>query len=136
MPKQLQFQPIWAIISIRTIILIKLLPLFALCFAFGSLGLQEAAAQSTLKLAPPPSPIISSPGVVAPENANKPGTTKLVRIYNGAGYFDGALAERLRPMLAKAFPSSMPVPPQAVPVATAVAPAKPESQKKVAVADP
>jgi hypothetical protein len=30
-------------------------------------------------------------------------TSKVVRIYSGAGYFDAQLAEKLRPVLAKAF---------------------------------
>jgi hypothetical protein len=59
--------------------------------------------------------------------ANPPTGTKVVRIYNGAGYFDDVLADKLRPMLAKAFPFSKPEPPKAV-----TAPAKPESQNKVA----
>jgi hypothetical protein len=110
--------------------------LLALGVAFGSLGVQQASAQATPKLPPPPPPTIPSPGVVAPANADKPSTTKLVQIYNGAGYFNNALAEELRPMLAKAFPSSLSEAATAVPDATLVAPAKLESQKKVAVAHP
>jgi hypothetical protein len=79
--------------------------------------------------------MVPSPGAPGSANgANKPGTTKLVRIYNGAGYFDDMLAEKLRPMLAKAFPSSMPDPPKAAPGVTVAAPVKPESQNKVAAA--
>jgi hypothetical protein len=73
-----------------------------------------------------------SPGAVP--SANKPGTTKVLRIYNGAGYFDDVLADKLRPMLAKAFPFSRPEPAKPVPGATIVAPAKTESQKKLAEA--
>jgi hypothetical protein len=60
--------------------------------------------------------------------------TKVVRIYGGEGYFDNALAEKLRPMLAKAFPSSRPEAPKAVPGAAVAAPAKGESQGKLTLA--
>jgi hypothetical protein len=59
----------------------------------------------------------------------KPIATKVVRIYNGAGYFDDALAERLLPILVKAFPSA-----RADTTQPAVAQTKPENQKKVATA--
>jgi hypothetical protein len=67
-----------------------------------------------------------------PQTANATNrTTKVVRIYNGSGSFDDAMADKLRPMLAKAFPSSMPEPTKAVAGATAAVPAKPENQKKL-----
>jgi hypothetical protein len=59
-------------------------------------------------------------------------TTRIVRIYNGDGSFDGALAGRLRPMLAKAFPSSMPAPTKTALGATIAAPLKPENQRQLA----
>jgi len=55
----------------------------------------------------------------------------VVRIYNGAGYFDDALAEKLLPMLAKAFPPAPPDPAQTAQSAPVGAQAKPENQKKV-----
>jgi len=64
----------------------------------------------------------------------QPDKTKVLRIYGGAGYFDNALAEKLRPTLDKAFPTSSTDAPKAVPGAAVAAPAKPESQKKVAEA--
>src|ERR1700738_3169073 len=114
---------------------------FVLCFAAGSLGLERAAAQ----LAPPPAPasyvahntaINSSrppqtPGSQTNAAAQQPGQTQAVRIYGGAGYFDNALAEKLRPMLAKAFGTSRPDAPKAVPGAAVAAPAKSESQSKL-----
>jgi hypothetical protein len=132
----------------------RIIVAFVLCFAAGSLGLQRAAAQ----LAPPPAPVSPAPAGALPASyvahntavkasrppqtpgskanaaAQQPDQTKVVRIYGGAGYFDNALAEKLRPMLAKAFPTSGPDAPKAVPGAAVAAPAKPESQKKVAEA--
>jgi hypothetical protein len=37
------------------------------------------------------------------QTAKEPEQTKVVRTYNGEGYFDASLADRLRPVLAKAF---------------------------------
>jgi hypothetical protein len=68
--------------------------------------------------------------------ATNAGVTKLLRIFTGAGYFDDALAQSLRPMLAKAFPSSNPAPAQSVPAVTIAVPTTPESQKKVVTAHP
>jgi hypothetical protein len=79
-------------------------------------------------MGPPPAPMVPSPGMVPAANAANR-TTKVVRIYNGAGSFDDALADKLRPMLAKAFPSSMPESAKAAPGATIAAPAKPENKK-------
>jgi hypothetical protein len=103
---------------------------FAFVFfgVFISLGLHRADAQ----LGPSGAPLSTA---IQPGNpANKPTTTKVVRIYNGAGYFDDALAEKLLPMLAKAFPSAHPDPAQPVPSAPVGAQAKSENQKKVAAA--
>jgi len=86
----------------------------SVCFAFGSLGSQRAAAQ----VVSPPVPSsafpvqtshntsakASHPGLSqAPAAAAESDETKVVRIYRGTGYFDQALAEKLRPNLAKAF---------------------------------
>lgn len=65
---------------------------------------------------------------------NKPPATKVVRIYNGAGYFDDVLADKLRPMLAKTFRLVTLEPPKAPTSATAAVPLKPETQKKVVAA--
>jgi hypothetical protein len=40
----------------------------------------------------------------ANQTAKEPERTKVARVYPGNGSFDAALAEKLRPMLAKAFP--------------------------------
>ena len=114
---------------VLTIILIQLTFVFVFFFAF-SLGLQRASAQLV-----PAAPQVPSAGAIPTANgANKPTGTKVVRIYNGAGYFDDVLADKLRPMLAKAFPFARPEPPKAVAGATVAAPTKPENQKKIAEA--
>jgi hypothetical protein len=41
------------------------------------------------------------------QTAKPPEQTKVAQIYRGQGYFDAALAEKLRPMLAKTFGPSM-----------------------------
>ena len=103
----------------------------ALCLAFGCLSLQRAAAQA----APPVAFQVPAPvGIPSANGAIGPSPTKIVRIFGGTGHFDDALAERLRPMLAKAFPSAMPDPIKAVPAASISAPTKPEGQAKVAAA--
>jgi hypothetical protein len=105
--------------------LINLTFIFVCCFVFGSVGLQRASAQLA-----PAAPQVPSAGAVPTTNgASKPTGTIVVRIYNGAGYFDDVLADKLRPMLAKAFPFARPEPPKA-----AAAPTKPENQKKIAEA--
>ena len=119
----------------------------AFCLASAFVGLQPAAAQSAPTAGAFPANVAhntavaaSRPGIpgsptprlghanAAPQQADQ---TKVVRIYSGAGYFDGALAEQLRPILAKAFSSSNPGPLQSVPGEAVPGPAKPESQKKV-----
>jgi hypothetical protein len=107
--------------------LINFTLIFVLCFAFGFLGLHRASAQ----LGPPPAPMVPSGVAVPTPNGT---STKIVRIYNGAGHFDDALAEKLRPMLAKAFPFARPEPPKAAPGATVSAPVKSDAQKKLAEA--
>jgi hypothetical protein len=101
---------------------------FVFCFVSGSVGLHQADSgqQPMAFQLPTPTPVPIA------NLAGKPSATKLIRIYNGAGYFDDALAEKLRPTLAKAFPFSEP--PKAVTEATPVTPVKPESQNRVAAA--
>src|SRR5260370_342465 len=106
----------------------KIIIAFALCLAAGSLGLQRAAAQAA-----PASAQFSAPVRLANGAIQHP-ATKVVRIYGGAGYFDNALAEKLRPMLTKAFGTSRPDAPKAVPGAAVAAPAKSESQDKLTLA--
>jgi len=90
---------------------------------FGLLGTSSALAQ-TAPQAPitpqlPSSPVAQpsptafvkpiSPRRIAPttpklkDTADEPEQVKIIRQYRGAGYFDAALAEKLRPMLTKAF---------------------------------
>ena len=75
------------------------------------------------------------------ETAKEPEPTKVARIYHGAGYFDAALAERLRPMLAKTFaPSNNERNPvsrmlQSVSGKSDSVPSKDEGPRKIAVAD-
>jgi len=106
----------------------------AFCLSSAFVGLQPAAAQ----LAPAAAPAGAFPANVAHNmavGASRPGIpgapqpplgqanpasqqvdrTKVVRIYSGAGYFDGALAAKLSPILAKAFASSKPGPLPSVP---------------------
>jgi len=74
------------------------------------------------------------------ETAKEPQSTKVARIYHGAGYFDVALAEKLKPMLAKTFgPSNK----DGNPIARVLqpvsgkgdsVPSKDESPRKIAVA--
>jgi hypothetical protein len=137
-----------------TINLKTLIMALALFVAAESLALERAAAQ----LAPSPTPVSPAPAAAVPASyvahntavkpnrppqspasqtnasAQQPNKTKIVRIYGGAGYFDNALAEKLRPMLAKAFPSSRPDALKAVPGAAVAAPAKGESQSKLTLA--
>jgi hypothetical protein len=127
--KQLYFPEIKTILTVIIILSQKLILFFILC-VLGSVGLQRASAQ----LGPPAAPQVPSPGTGQLVNGpNRPPTTKVVRIYSGTGHFDDALAEKLRPTLAKAF-DYRPDPIQPVPGATAAAQAQPDSQKKVAAA--
>jgi hypothetical protein len=66
-----------------------------LFLAFGWIGVGLTAGQGAPQ-APPRVPARSTSSVSA-------STSKVVRIYSGAGYFDAQLAEKLRPVLAKAF---------------------------------
>jgi hypothetical protein len=74
------------------------------------------------------------------ETAKQPEQTKLARIYRGTGNFDEALAEKLKPMLAKTFgPSNNDRTPvsrmlQSVSGKGDSAPGKDEGPRKIAVA--
>jgi hypothetical protein len=57
--------------------------------------------------------------------------TKILRIYGGSGYFDHALADKLRPALFKAFPFAKSEPAKPVPGISKTAPAKVEGQTKM-----
>ena len=124
----------------------------AFCLASAFVGLQPAAAQSAPTAGAFPANVAhntavaaSRPGIpgsptprlghanAAPQQADQ---TKVVRIYSGAGYFDGALAEQLRPILAKAFASSKNDALKVVPDAAVAAPGKAESRSKLTSAPP
>jgi hypothetical protein len=149
--KQLSFLPMQTIISILTINVKKTILIWALCFASSSFSLQPADAQiapapAASQLAPPPAPSSAAPsGVVhntsthvshpgpipapasaAPQDSDE---TKVVRIYRGTGYFDQAMAEKLRPNLAKAFAPAKSAALPAVPVAAIAAGSVPVAPK-------
>jgi hypothetical protein len=100
---------------------------------------QQAAPETPAVAAAAPASLVArNPGVTsnrtvsptAPSNAAaRPDTTKVVQIYGGAGYFDLALAEKLRPRLVKGLAStssnSLPAPRAAISV-----PAKADGPKK------
>ena len=128
----------------------KTILILALCFASGSLCLQRAAAQLAAAAPPAATDAGAQPSLVAHNTAVKsrpaaipsgqtkaasqqPDQTKIVRIYGGAGYFDAALAEKLRAMLAKTFPSTGPDPLKSASAEPVAAPAKVEIPSKVAV---
>lgn len=79
-------------------------------------------------------------GPGASETAKQPEQTKIARIYRGTGSFDEALAEKLKPMLAKTFgPSNKDPNPvsrmlQSVSGKGDSAPVKDEGPRKIAVA--
>jgi hypothetical protein len=105
---------------------VKKLFLFALCVAASSIGVHHGAAQQADATPAPatPSTIGAAPASLLarntavtsirpanpplPVNASTqpPNRTKVVRVYGGAGYFDMALAEKLRPGLARGFAST------------------------------
>jgi hypothetical protein len=132
LPKELSLWRNGSIILVILIILLKIIFILIFCFAFASVGLRRAAAQ----LGPPAPPFVSSPGVVSASTtvASTPGITTVVRILTGLGHFDDALAEKLRPALAKAFPTSIPDPVKGAAAATSVVPAYSDPQKQVAEA--
>ena len=101
-------------------------------FVSGAVGLFGAAGA----LSPAAFQLATATPAGMANPATNAGVTKLIRIFTGTGYFDDALAQSLRPMLAKAFPSSNPAPAQSVPAVTIAVPTTPESQKKVVAAHP
>ena len=121
----------------------KTILIFGVCFAFASLGLQRVSAQIAPAPAPPAAPAAaahntaraSHPAAPSPVNAalQDPDETKVVRIYRGTGRFDLAMAEKLRPNLAKAFAPGKSPDLQALPaaaIATGSAAPNPEILKK------
>ena len=75
--------------------------MLALFLALGAASVSKAAPQTT----PPvparqqvPSTVSGNP---ANQAASQPAQTKIVRIYRGDGYFDNALAEKLRSVLTR-----------------------------------
>jgi len=124
---------------------VKKLFLFALCAAAGSIGLydgaaQQAAPETPATASPAPASLVAhntavtssrpaSPPLPVNASTQQPNRTKVVRVYGGAGYFDIALAEKLRPKLAKGFASTKSNPVKAVPDQVIV-PVKADSQRK------
>jgi hypothetical protein len=120
----------------------KTILIFGLCFAFASVGLQRVSAQ----IAPAPAPPAQSAAPAAAANntrrASHPAVpqantalqdsdeTKVVRIYRGTGRFDLAMAEKLRPNLAKAFAQDKSPALPAAAIATGSAAPNPEISKK------
>jgi len=107
MGKLLYFAPIRAIITVLTITVKNTILIFAFCFAFGAVGFQRADE------------------------------TKVVRIYGGGGHFDQALAEQLRPNLAKvfAFAEVKTAPLKPLPGTVVAAAPNPEGPKKASSSD-
>jgi hypothetical protein len=150
--KNLSYLRNGSIITVNIIILKKLL-LLSLCLAAGLIGLQRGVAQQAVpsSAAEVPAPASAAPASLVARNvsvassrpvssatpanatAQRPSQTKIVRIYGGAGYFDIALAEELRPRLTKGFASARPglAKPSSVQVS---APTKADDQKKVTTA--
>ena len=122
--------------------------MFVLFLAFGWTGVRRTAAQAA-----PPHVAAITPAPARPvrptlsgsnQTTKEPEQTKVVRIYRGEGYFEPSLADRLRPVLAKAFGTQQVVveasPPKSVPevlrsILSRVAPEKAGSQPTVAKAD-
>jgi hypothetical protein len=117
---------------------------YILWTAAGTLGSHQVSAQQTVPkpsavtATAPASPVAHNPSVTSgrpvspPVNATaqRPDTTKVVQIYGGSGYFDLALAEKLRPELVKGLASTrsnaLPAPPVTISV-----PVKAEGPKNV-----
>jgi hypothetical protein len=123
----------------------KRLFIFVLCIAASPISVQKAAAQQPVASPTPENPAAASlvarntvtksshpesPRPAVDQTARQINQTKVVRIYGGSGYFDLAMAEKLRPMLAKGFASSEPDPVKSVPDKVS-APAKANSQEGV-----
>src|SRR5262245_43464959 len=81
--------------------------LFMLALFLGAAGVSQAGPQTTQPVParqPLPTTVAGNP---ANQTASDPGPTKIIRIYRGEGYFDNALAEKLRPVLTgKSQPAS------------------------------
>jgi hypothetical protein len=75
-----------------------------------------------------------APGLPVDPNVRPTDKTKVLRIYGGAGYFDLALAEELRPTLAKALALQQIDPVKTVPSQVTI-PLKADSQRKVPAAN-
>jgi hypothetical protein len=103
-------------------------------FWFVSGGVALFGAAGALPL--PASQLPTSPPSVTANHAAAASVTKLIRIFNGAGSFDDALARSLRPILVKAFPFSNSAPGQLVPAVSIAAPLALESQKMIVTAHP
>jgi hypothetical protein len=122
--------------TVFTITLNKPFSISIFCIALSFLGLLRAAAQGApiiSRFSAPPAPGPFSQANLAPV---LPGQTKVVRIYLGPGYFDRALAAKLRPILAKAFASSKNDALKVVPDAAVATPGKAESRSKLTSAPP
>jgi hypothetical protein len=134
--------------TVVTIALKKTILILGIYFALASLGLQRVAAQN----APAPNPTAQSAATTAapqaavrnttrashpaaPLSANAaqqdPDETKVARIYRGTGRFDLAMAQKLRPNLAKAFPPGKSPALQAAAIATGSSAPNPEISKKI-----
>src|SRR5262245_2052268 len=77
--------------------------MLALFLVLGAAGVSQAGPQTT-----PPAPARQPlPSTVAGNPANQavaePAPTKIIQIYRGQGYFDNALAEKLRLVLTGKF---------------------------------
>ena len=122
--------------TVFTINLNKAFSISIFCVTLSFLGLLRAAAQGApiiSRFSAPPAPGPFTQMNLAPA---APGQTKVVRIYLGAGYFDRALAAKLRPILAKAFASSKNDALKVVPDAAVATPGKAESRSKLTSAPP
>src|SRR6516162_6397902 len=70
-----------------------------LALFLGAAGASQAGPQTTPSVPvqqPPPSTVPANP---PNQTAAESAPTKIIRIYRGDGYFDNALAEKLRPVL-------------------------------------
>jgi hypothetical protein len=119
---------------IIVIIMQKSTLIFAFCFAAGSVAFDRTTAQAAPPAFQLPASAQFPTALPSAGGTNQSPTTKVVRIYNGAGSFDDALAEKFRPMLAKTFHSSTTDPVKAATAEPDATPTQLDSQKKVAPA--
>jgi hypothetical protein len=103
----------------------------------------SASASATPRQARAKTPAVTQPtGPIVQGTAKEPESTKVARIFHGTGSFDEALAERLKPMLAKTFApsnndrSSVSRTLQPASGKADSAPGKDENPRKIAAADP